>query len=194
MKFFFFMLAIATIALTGCNKTEQPANKTQSKYPALTPEILRGIPDNELEEAVLDYVSSKIGNNYEHEHEIVTTLPKGFQTIYSTWWVEAEVNNGGFNQYFWNSAGQFRKEALEGYKILGATEHADLMDQAIKIYDQEAGRLQKFKEKGTVAAFSESYKDDPLKQCDDKFYKIKTDVSALRVKFIREHSELFVGN
>jgi uncharacterized protein DUF4375 len=194
MRFYFFLLAIAVIALIGCNKSEQPASKSQPKYPVLTAEILRGIPDNELEEAILDYVNSKIGDDYEHEHQIVTLLSKGFQTVYSTSGVEDEVNNGGFNQYFWNSAGQFRVEALEGYKMLGAKEHAELMGEAIKIYGQETERLKKFKEKGTIQAFMESYKDDPLKPCDEKFQKIKTDVSALRIKFIREHSELFVGN
>jgi hypothetical protein len=35
------------------------------------------------------------------------------QAIYTMWWLEAEVNNGGFHQYFWNSAGDHTKVALE---------------------------------------------------------------------------------
>jgi hypothetical protein len=113
--------------------------------------------------------------------------------VYATWWVDAEVNNGGLNQYFYNPSGKFRVEALAGYKLIAATEHEKLMAEAIKVYNSIEGKLKQQQEKGTLKAFSDSYKDNPLNKLDDQFYKLKEDVSALRVKFIREHADLFVS-
>lgn len=192
MKIFSLILSLLFVLFTGCGKSS--SLKREVKYPKLTPEILKSIPDTELESAVIDYIYSKIGNDYENDFKIVTSLPKEFQTIYATWWVEAEVNNGGFNQYFWNSAGQFSNQALEGYKLLNANSHAELMAEAIKIHREQEPKLKKFKEKDTMEAFSESYKDNPLNKCDDKFDKLTEDAGALRIKFIREHPELFVGS
>lgn len=112
--------------------------------------------------------------------------------MYATWWVEAEVYNGGFNQYFWNSSGEFRTEALEGYKLIGAVDHEKLMADALRVYSSVEGKLKEQQAKGTLAAFSESYKDNPLTKLDDQFYALKEDVSAMRVKFIREHADMFV--
>ena len=111
--------ALAAIALTtslcGCHKAPEElkmdkdisaameAFKNRKTYKELTPEILNAIPDDEVEQAVIDYVSAKIGDDFDHEVQIVAKLPIGAQALYITWWVEAEVNNGGFNQYYWNS-------------------------------------------------------------------------------------------
>ncbi|HEY2082904.1 MAG TPA: DUF4375 domain-containing protein, partial [Verrucomicrobiae bacterium] len=146
-----------------------------------------------LEDAVVEYVGAKIGNNDEDERKIVTSLSMGFQMVYTTMSLEAEVNNGGFNQYFWNSTGAFKNEALEGYKLLGASEHEKIIVEAIGIYNQHKDALDQQKAKGTLKAFSESYKDNPLNKLDNQFYALKEDASAMRIKFIREHPELFVG-
>ena len=83
-------------------------------YTILDEDTLKQIPDDALEQAILDYINHKVGEDYDNQYKIVTRLSKGFQAIYATWWVEAEVSNGGFNQYFWNSSGQFASEAVEG--------------------------------------------------------------------------------
>jgi len=119
-------------------KKGSESSQAKYKYPVLTLEILKAIPDEKLEAAIVDHADYKIGDNSDGEYKIVTGLSKGLQIIYSTWLVEEEVDNGGFNQYFWNSSGQYQKEALEGFKLLGAKEHAGLMDEAIAIYNQEA--------------------------------------------------------
>jgi hypothetical protein len=179
--------------LGGCGKPHAKFKVPPPTYPVLTFEILKGIPDDKLEGAVLDHVGSKIGEDYEHEHAIVTSMSKGFQMVYATVELEDEVANGGFNQYFFNSTGEFRNEALEGYKLLGAAEHEKITAEAIRVYNEIKPKLEEAKAKGTIEAFSQSYKDNPLNKLDDRFYDLKEDTSAMRVKFIREHPELFVS-
>jgi len=163
-------------------------------YHELNAEILAGIPDDKLEQAVIDYVEIKIGDRYEREKVIVSGLSPGFMIVYATWGLDAEVNNGGFNQYFWNSTGEFAEEALAGFRAIEAPAHAALVSRAIEAERQVHGRIQELKASGTLEAFLESYKSNPLNELDDQFYALKEDISALRIAFIRAHPELFVGD
>ena len=185
------IVCAALLLLTGCHNKAEGKAQREYKYRVLTPEILGKISDANLEYAIIDYVYSKINGNWEKEYAIVTSLPKSFQMVYSTDQLEGEVNNGGFNQYFWNSSGAFQNEALEGYKTLGATEHIEIVEEAIKIYQGIAPKIKKFKDKGTLEAFSESYKDNPLDKCDEKFFKLNA--GPIRIKYIREHLDQFTG-
>jgi Domain of unknown function (DUF4375) len=168
--------------------------RNRTIYRQLNAEILAGIPDDKVEQAILDYVYLKIGHRYDNEKTIVAGLAPGFMIIYATWGVEAEVNNGGFNQYFWNPTGQFAAEAVEGFRAIGAPAHAALVSRAIEVERKEHDRLEALKARGTLQAFSESYEANPLNELDDEFYRLAEDISALRIAFIRAHPSLFVGN
>lgn len=158
----------------------------------LTLESLAEIPDEKLELAVLHYVKAQVREQFDRELEIVSALPEGARSIYATWWVEAEVRNGGFNQYFWNSAGQFAAIAAAGFRLIGAPDHARLMERAIAVRREDKVRLQKFRNRGTIKAFSESYDDNPLNELDDEFFGLHEDLRTLRIHFIRTNPRLFV--
>ncbi len=166
-------------------------------YKTLTPEIIRQIPDEELERAIIDYIDTKVGERDDRVHEIVTGMSDGLCAIYTTWWVEAEVANGGFNQYFWNSSGRFAEDAVAGFELIGAPIHAALMRRAIDTFRQEAGRLRSFMDRDTQEAFSDSYEDNPLNPIDQELYRLEESeekLKTLRIRFIRRHPDLFVGD
>ena len=54
--------------------------------------------------------------------------------------------------------------------------------------------MQKYKDRDTLEAFSESYEHTKLNQLDDEFYDLAEDLSALRIKYIRAHLREFVFN
>ena len=98
------------------------------------------------------------------------SLNKKEQAIYTIWWLEAEVNNGGFHQYFWNSAGDNAEAALNSLKIIGATKTASLLKQAIDIaFD---GRLPDSRsERQEQLEVDEESKEDKLAELDSVFYE-----------------------
>jgi hypothetical protein len=162
-------------------------------YSTLDVQTLRQIPDADLEQAVVDYVITKLNDNYEREVEIVRALSPGVRALYVTWGVEAEVNNGGFNQYYFNSSGAFAPDAVGAFEYFGATQHAALMREANSVRAAEAKDMAKFKDAGTIEAFSESYEHTKLNPLDDRFFALKEDLSALRIARIREMPEQFTG-
>lgn len=160
-------------------------------YKVLSPKIINTIADDDLEQAIIDYIDVKVGKNYHNQYQIVTSMSKGFQAIYTTWWVEAEVNNGGFDQYFFNSTQQFALEALEGFIEIGAVRNATLMGKAIQIAIRKVPEMKKYREEGALDAFSETYKTTELTQLDDEFFEYPEDLSRLRIDYIRRNLDLF---
>jgi hypothetical protein len=160
----------------------------------LDPSILASIPDDKVELAVIDYVHAKLRGRYEDEAKVLATLPAGIRALYVTWGVEAEVNNGGFNQYYWNSAGQFANDAVAAFEFFSAHKHAQLMQEANGLRTAEKTEIDKFKEEATIEAFSESYEVSKLGPLDDRFYKLNENLSELRIAKIRSEPALFSGD
>jgi hypothetical protein len=163
-------------------------------YRSLDPSTLAGIPDDKLEQAVFDYAAAKLDGRYEREAQIVAAMPPGVRALYLTWVVEAEVNNGGFNQYYWNTEDRFSDQAVEAFEFFVAMDYAKLMREANRVREAEKQRLAPLKDRDTLEAFSESYDETKLGPFDERFYKLGDDLSALRISKMRAAPELFSGN
>jgi hypothetical protein len=163
-------------------------------YPSLDVETLSRIPDDKVEQAIFDYAQLKIGRQYDREVQIVRALAPGVRALYVTWLVDGEVNNGGFNQYFWNTRGELAEEAVTGFMLFGAAHHAALMQEAIQARAQEAPEMERFREDNTLESFSESYEHTKLGELDEKFYELAENLSELRLDLVRRRPDLFVGS
>ena len=114
-------------------------------------------------------------------------------SIFSIWMLQAEVNNGGFNQFYYNSSGQFSEMAKDGLEYIGAEKFAELVEKANKTYSDIKDELES-KDDGTIESFSESYEDNPLNDFDDKFYELEEseNLDSLQIVFIRKNKEEFI--
>lgn len=162
-------------------------------YKVLTSGIIDKIPDEELEQAIFDNIYENIKDDFDNEFENLSKLSKGQQAFWSTWVLEGEVNNGGFNQFYFNSSGQFSKMAEIGFKTIGAQKYVELTSRANKTYAENKERLAEFDD-GTMESFSASYKDNPLNDLDTEFYKLyeSEKIDELRIKYIRENTTEFI--
>lgn len=162
-------------------------------YEDLTLEIIDSIRDEDLVLAIMDNMWVKMDKKMGNEFNIVSSLSEGRRAIFSTYLVEGEVNNGGFNQFYFNSSGQFAEMAEEGFACIGAREFAELMGRVNATYIREYDEITKDQD-GTLEGFSKSYEDNPLSEYDDEFYRLNESASldTLQVKFIRENREQFI--
>jgi hypothetical protein len=188
------ILALLGIAMNGCERSSSHQGLSRADRPTLTLAQLESMPDEEIEYAVFDTLLAAIGDDYERETEIVSAWSPGQQMLYTTIILEGEVNNGGFNQYFWNTEGKFADQALAGFRLVEAEQYAGILQRAIAVQKQEAPEMQKYKDRDTLEAFSESYEHTKLNKLDDEFYDSTEDLSALRTKYIRAHLREFVPN
>ena len=58
------------------------------------------------------------------------SVDKDAALLYAAKWCQYEVCNGGFNQFFANSTGILAPEAIQGLKLLGMPQTADLVHLA----------------------------------------------------------------
>jgi hypothetical protein len=207
-KIITIMILTSILSFLGCKGKNEP-QKEKSKmdllieksveeynnrkiYKKLTSDIIVSIPNDKLEQTIYDNIYEIIGDDYQNELNNVKKLTKGQQAFFSTWILEGEINNGGFNQFYFNSSGQYSKMAEIGLKTIGAEKFSELTSRANKIYNENKERLQEFDD-GTTESFSESYKDNPLNSLDTEFYKLyeSEKIGDLRIKYIRENINEF---
>lgn len=198
------MILTSILSFFGCKEKNEPIKEKNEMdllieksfdefnnrkiYEKLTSEILKTIPDDKLEQAIIDNIDTNFEKGEQYTLDKISKLTKGQQAVFSTWWLEAEVNNGGFNQFYFNSSGQFAEMAEIGFGTIGAEKFSELTSRANKIYSENKERLEEFDD-GTMESFSESYKDNPLNDMDTEFYKVyeSEKIGDLRIKYIREH-------
>jgi len=159
----------------------------------LTKEIIDNTPDDDLVLLIWDNIYERMKESSLNEYDFMKTLSAGQQMIGSLWAVEAEVNNGGFNQFYFNSSGVFAEMAVEGFKLIGAEKFAELMIKANSIYAENKDRLDEFDD-GSIESFSKSYTDNPLNDLDDTFYNLymEENLTDLMVKYIRNNISQFI--
>ena len=96
-----------------------------------------------MEQTIIDGIYRLISMSRDGELNAVEELSPGQRALYVTWLVEGEVNNGGFNQFYFNSSGQFSGMAVDGFRLFGANKFADLMQRANTTYESIKDDLQK---------------------------------------------------
>ena len=165
------------------------AFKNRQIFSSLSLEILAGIPDEELEQTIVDLVCVRIGSDSSREIEVLREQSPGMIAIYTTIMVEAEVDNGGFNQYFWNSEGKLAEMAAEGFHRIGAVPFETLMRRAIRMWESEQPVSRIFRKVATLVSFSESYKYTNMGELDEEFYRLNEaqNLSQHRIDYIRRN-------
>tara|TARA_R110000744_G_scaffold380233_1_gene500356 strand:+ start:3941 stop:4558 length:618 start_codon:yes stop_codon:yes gene_type:complete len=161
-------------------------------YANLTEEILTTIPDYNLEQTILDNIDTHFEKGEQYTLDKISKLTNGQQAVFSTFWLEAEVYNGGFNQYYFNSSGKFSEIAEKGFKTIGGEKLSEIIALANKIHLKNKAKLEEYDD-GTIQSFSDSYEDNPLNDLDTEFIKNleSTKFRDLRIKYIRENMNEF---
>ena len=169
------------------------AFKGRPIYKELTEQIIDTTSDNNLLQVIFDNLSERQSADYEKEFETVMSWNKSRQAIYVIWALETEVNNGGYNQFYINSSGQFYKHLPSALKHVGANKFANLTKRANETFEKENPKIIQHQD-GTLEGFSKSYEDNPLNKFDDEFYELyeTENLQQIQVDFIRKNKKEFV--
>jgi hypothetical protein len=104
--------------------------------------------------------------------------------------LEREINNGGFNQYFINSSGDFAHQTIQSLTAIGATTTADILQKAI---DQFPDRKvpQDRDDRIELVEQIEETANEVWEELDGKFFEYADDLNTLNLNFIRQHKADF---
>jgi hypothetical protein len=187
-------ICMLSAVMAGCKHSRENAVIHDKKSRDLDIAAINKMSDDKVDDAAREVAQSQLNSAQGENLEAVRSTSKGIQMYLGTTTLEDEVNNGGFNQFYWNSSGQFAQMALEGYRLIGAREHEKLVARAIDIHKAEEPTIREFKDAGTTESFSASYKHTQLNPLDQQFFDLehKENTASLRAKYVRTHTSEFL--
>ncbi len=150
------------------------------------------LAEEDVEVAVIEFVERKLQASGKRRDALLS-MPRGVQVFYLSFIVEAEVMNGGFNQFFWNSSSEYAELVGPALRQLGDAEAAGIFEQAFAVANSELEAAAEFRRSGALEAFSESYQHTRLNEFDGHFCKRAERFPAMRFAIVRTNEPLFFG-
>ncbi|MGA0601339.1 DMP19 family protein [Caulobacter sp. KR2-114] len=112
------------------------------------------------------------------------TLSPAQRTFKIVWELEAEVNNGGFDQYFFNSSGRDAPRAVAALRTIGARKCAQIVAEAVHRFGRpDLDWADVIKRREALNTFE----DDTFDDLDARFLAYPDPLSALLYKFVAAH-------
>ena len=121
------------------------------------------------------------------ERDVFTALNDYEKTFIYIDIFENHTTNGGFEEFFWNSSGQFSHEILAAYEAVGATKTATLIYNAFT----EFGEIPIPKDNAFRKKILTELNSDAWETLDQAFYKSKEAIVPLVLLFVAKNSAYF---
>ena len=80
-------------------------------------------------EPISEYIKDEKG-----ELKKGNTLSYGQKALYYWWYVDAQVTNGGFTQFYYNGYGKYVPTIIKGLKHIGDNKMAGIVNRSYEIY------------------------------------------------------------
>jgi uncharacterized protein DUF4375 len=100
--------------------------------------------------------------------------------LVAIWALEADVNNGGFHQYYFNSSGDTACYAPAALRAIGAPIMAGIVDKANSLFGPIGPPVSRDERQQALSALTEQMWDD----LDRQFYEYPEDISWLLEQFL----------
>jgi len=99
------------------------------------------------------------------------------------WGIEAEVNNGGFDQYYFNSAGDYARCAPAALHEIGAHKMAQIVERANALFGPDGPPADRDERDGALFRITEG-DAEAWEQLDREFHAYPDDIEALLLKYL----------
>lgn len=139
---------------------------------------------NEFVMALFDNILSKIAREEGYE------LNASEAAIVHICMLEADVNNGGFDQYFFNSAGDNGAEAFSGLELIGAKKMAGIVQRAMSVFGDEGPAPEREARQEQMDRWGDA-EAAILDALDNEFFKYPDPIADLVMKYCLIHKQDF---
>lgn len=118
-------------------------------------------------------------------------LSKSELAIICIWGLQAEVNNGGFDQFFFNSAGDLANATVPALELVGAMKVADIVRRALSAFEDGSPSPNRGKRWKQMDQIPEKQKEALWGELDLEFYEYPDPIGDLVYKYCQSHKEDF---
>jgi hypothetical protein len=114
------------------------------------------------------------------------------RVIVTLWWLEADVNNGGFDQYFFNSGGNYAQFAPHALRTIGAPKMAAIVERANAVFGPKGPPSDRQERQRQLHDLREDV-SEALHALDDEFYAYPEDLTKLAYEYLARCDPDLVG-
>lgn len=180
-----FILFLLKKLIASCSSTDDPKPPPSSSLPSaenIDQALKMDWSDGII--ALNTLISDKLQNIPFSE------LSHAEQVFYSIDYLQMEINNGGYDQYFFNSSGEFAHEALAGMREIGANLMADIHAKAMTVFPdsvvpKDRAERQKLLEQAGEKA------EEMFDSLDSKFYEYSDPLEDLLLDYVKKNVDEF---
>ncbi|MDN5211489.1 DMP19 family protein [Fulvivirgaceae bacterium BMA12] len=158
-------------------------NKQDSKFNL--DKVLKMGDETSIIIAIDDYLNEK--SDY---CEDIKKLNKSQQTFIIIENLEREINNGGFNQFYFNSSGDFSQETVDALIEIGANKTADIVKKANSQFPDNEVPKDRDKRQDILEQI-EDKADEIWETCDNDFYKYEDNIAGQLIEFVKANKTDF---
>ncbi|MCP3874351.1 MAG: DMP19 family protein [Desulfobacteraceae bacterium] len=116
------------------------------------------------------------------------TIPERY--IYAIEGMVREVNNGGFNQFFFNSSGELAYDLIPALEAINALNAKEIAQRALKIFGQPAS-LDRDTRVEHLGQITNNFELELWNECDNAFYDLSEQFESIMLDYIEQNINEF---
>ncbi len=187
MEILFLVVLIVGFLTLGLYCTKSSGGESYSnKYAKLKTEEIDSIPDDELENAAIDWLFSKLDSKGTTEVPIMRAMSEPCRYVYATYVVTGEVMSKGMGECFLYVDSYLLSSAVEGFLDMGAEHLAGILEKA-------CGVAGKFIAENGRENLAELVENTELKQLSEQFETNEEIIKLpdIIINYIKQNKEYF---
>jgi hypothetical protein len=114
------------------------------------------------------------------------SLTPAEQTFFLVWWFEAELNNGGFDQFFDNSTGNHAVHTVSALDRIGATTCANIVRRACALFPDSTPSSDWNTRQEQLCVITDD-DEEAFESLTTEFYEYPDDIGGLLAKYWETH-------
>src|SRR5262245_33226608 len=174
------LAAALIVASSSCGKSDWKEGIVPK-----TERVRLVIDENELASkdafAIIEPVwwTANIYGSYDDYESSLARFSRAQRMIFAMEWYMAEVNNGGHDQFYFNSTGIVWEDALKGFAEIGVPEVSAIITESA----QRLGGRPSFDREQRIRAVE--LRKPKFGDLDERFYTTKVNIGAKMLEYIR---------
>jgi len=167
------------------------SEKRANAYKTMKNGMIKVWSEDEWIMAIMTWIWGKIGENSGDVFSTIQELPRPCQYIFSMYSLKSEIENGGYNQFFYNFNTEIAKVAENGFMEIGLKEFSLITADAIETYEDMRARNKRSED--DIEDFMSTYDINPL-DASTGYFMSSFDLDKLEensIGYIKDNMECF---
>ena len=120
-----------------------------------------------------------------------TSLTRPQQHYCSVFMLDAEINNGGLDQYFVNGSGDQWRDALEGLKAMNDLNRAGVLEEAAAKFGKDGPSMERRTRQRQLATIARA-NEDAFGELQVRYYSSKESIEVTTSRYVLANPEAFL--